>query len=135
MTMETARSALVTRLEAEWATRFPNVALFYENATLPNLATRVDPFMQIDFDLREGQQTELSTNPRKRVYASAYFAIFQKEGTGTKTINQITDYLIDTFTAVSTPECTTTTASAVKAPVIPGWYGKVLSIDFYYFTA
>lgn len=134
MSLEAARTTLVAKLEADWSTNFPTVDLFYENATGPNLATRTAPFMQVDFDLAEGSQVELAKNPRKRVYASAYFAIFQKDGTGTRTINQVTDFLITQFTAVSTAECTTTSAGAVKAPAIAGWYGKVLRVDFYYYT-
>lgn len=132
MSLTSARQAIVTQMETAWATAFPSVKVFFENAPQPDPATRNDPFMLLFIDFDDAEQATIGTNHLMRVHGSVQFMPYVQEGTSTKLVFEMLDWLLMNMAIKQFGDVTMQDASPTKELVFDGWFCKGVRVPFYF---
>lgn len=132
MSLTSARQAIVTQMETAWVAAFPSVKVFFENAPQPDPATRADPFMLLFIDFDDAEQMTLGSNDLMRVHGNVQFMPYVKEGTSTKLIFEMMDWLLVNMAITQLGDVSMQDASPVKELIYEGWFSKGVRIPFYF---
>ena len=132
-TMEQARVALVTKIEALKATwvAYP-LLVQYDNRDNINYATQVNPFLRVCLDYLDGSQIALGPNGGHRMMGVILLEAWVKQGQGSKLGNDLLEHFyLGVHQTDSLPPLRTRAAEMRSGNKINGWVATAAVIGFH----
>lgn len=135
-TMEQARVALVTKIEAlktTWSA-YP-LLIQYDNRESINYATQVNPFLRVSIDYLDGSQIALGPNGGHRMMGVILLEAWSKVGTGSKLANELLEHFYPGISQSDAMPPLRTQASSFKSGnKINGWVAQASLTPFWHDT-
>lgn len=132
MTFDDVRVAFSQRLLGAWTAQYPNYPIDFENQEKVDMSTWTDPFIRMTLREHDSHQQDMNDRPWYRTHGMARIDVFIKAGHGTKTTNDMAEFLKQLFRGQSFA------GVLCKAPVLlapqaqTGWFMSRLLIPFQY---
>lgn len=135
-TMEQARVALVTKVEALKATwsAYP-LLIQYDNRESINYATQVNPFLRVSIDYLDGAQIALGPSGGHRMMGVILLEAWTKVGTGSKLANELLAHFYPALQMSDLmPPLRTKAAEFHTGNKINGWLAQAALVPFWHDT-
>lgn len=131
MNLTTIRDALVDNLNTFWSAAHPTITMYYENAEPVDKSQLPDVFGYVALDFQTASQINVSPTPHTRYAGSLEFMFYNRETRGVRELLVLMDELSAHFGYKVISGVHLGVPGVGDARVVPGWYGKTLSIPFY----
>lgn len=131
-TMEQARVALVTKIEALKATWLAYPLLVqYDNRESINYSTQVNPFLRVSIEYFNGAQIALGPNGGHRMMGVILLEAWVKVGQGSKLGNDLlTHFYLGVHQTDAMPPLRTKAAEFKTGNTINGWKAQAAIVPF-----
>lgn len=90
-----ARDSIVEYLSTNLATDRPALPLFWENTVEVDLDTVGSTFVRIEVEFNDAMQLTINGLPEHETSGLVFFTVFAKQGSGTRSVLELFDYLSD----------------------------------------
>ena len=130
-TLEQARAAIITRVKDHWATAYPAVKMYYDNA-FPEDAEidTLSGYVLCSIEFAGGFQMDISENPNHRTPGRIVFTALCKEGAGSSKVLKYLDSLSGAMRFAQFGGVTTREPRLGRPHTAGGWFSYDLSIPF-----
>jgi hypothetical protein len=97
MNYVSARDALVTKINAAFTTNYPLMPVFYENTLTADLAKVGEMFVKVEIDFIDRIAVTVNNEPETESEGEVVLTVFSKEGTGSRKVLALFDFLNQEF--------------------------------------
>jgi len=127
-----ARDDMVTKIQAAWqASEFSDVVIYGDNLPDPNL-DEVAKFCNYEFVFNKSVQVTIAAKPVDRTWGQIEFGFGAREGTGSRSLRVMLDYMKDEFKAATIGHVKTLIPSPGAPTRSNGWVIETLYVPFYF---
>lgn len=135
-TYVSARDAIITYFNTQWTATNPTIPAFYENTASVDLDVVSSPFVTVGVDFTDAVQSDLDLTPvpGARVFGKLIVKLFAKEGSGSRQLLVLTDFLDTTFRLQPLSGVQMGVPRMGRKQSRDGWYAVDVICDFTFWT-
>lgn len=131
MNLTDIRTAIVTRVAADYAAAFPGIPLVTENSPF-DLNNPPETFTEMDIEFVPGShQMGMGVNPKTRYMGCIYVTVTTREGKGTQQLLTVLDWMAAQLGYYQTLRLFLQAPEPRDSRAPKGWFSKALKVEFY----
>lgn len=130
--LKQTRAAIIGRVDAHWASAFPGVKMYYDNAY--PAAAEVDTltsYMLCSIQFSGARQMDVSPAPNHRTHGRIVFTGLCREGAGSSLVLDYLDSLAGAMKFAQFSGVTTNEPRPGVPDTFGGWFSYDLTVPFY----